>query len=260
MKTWKQITSERDFEPQYVDLTIPTRYDNSGTQIITALLIEERIDKSTIPEKWAAYDIRHSDDDMEEMSTIEANVTVNFFGTILVNELLDFKGEDSIQILDYGYRDWEDVAEDELTAAGVSVEYIDLWENLDTIDTNVIRCRKAQFHDELAPGKIVYVVAECDEPQGFFKVTRYTGDGPCIDGATGLGLTPYLQEDLQTGDLPDDVPIDWLYPVLPTEEKRYCPHCHGELLPEVHETEMDYKWYCPHCQENMFNFETRQLK
>lgn len=260
MKTWKQITSEKDFKPQYVDLTIPTCYDNSGTQIITVILIEERIDKTTIPGKWMAYDIRHSDDDMGVMAAIEANVTVNFFGTILINELLDFKDEDHISIFDYGYRDWEDVAEDELTAAGISVQYIDSWNNLDTIDTNIIRCRKAQFYDELAPGKIVYVVAECDEPQGLFKVTQYTGEGPCIDGVARLGLTPYILVDYQTGELPDDVPLDWLYPVLPKGHERYCPRCHQELLPEVHETDMDYKWYCPYCQENMFSFEASKLK
>lgn len=256
MKTWKQIISDKEFEPQYVDLTISCRFDNSGEEIITGIIIPERIDKSTVSCKWVAYDVRHSDDDSGVMATIEENVTVNFFGTILIGELLDLKGHGFIKILDYGYRDWEDVAEDELTAAGISVQYMDLWNNLDSIDSNIIRCRKAQFIDELAPGKIVYVVAECDEPRGYFKVTQYTGDGPCIDGVAGLGLTPYILEDFQFGELPDDVPIDWLYPVLPKGHERYCQHCHGELLPEVHETEMDYKWYCPHCQENMFNFET----
>lgn len=257
MKTWKQLTNDKEFEPQFIDLTIPSRFDNSKEEIITAMIIEERIDKQTLPAKWIGYDIRHSDDDSGQPATIEENVTVNFFGTILVDKLLDFDGKDYIKILDYGYQDWEDVAEDELTAAGISLEYFDVWDNLRTVDENIIRCRKAQFIDELEPGKQVYVVAEGDEPMGIFKVTQYVGEGPCVDVKAGLGLTPYVLFDDQTGILPDDVPIDWLYPILPAGKEKFCPRCHTELLPEIHETEMDYKWYCPHCQENMFDFETR---
>lgn len=257
MKTWKQLTNDKEFEPQFIDLTIPSRFDNSKEEIITAMIIEERIDKSTLPAKWIGYDIRHSDDDSGQPATIEENVTVNFFGTILVDKLLDFDGKDYIEILDYGYQDWEDVAEDELTAAGISLEYFDVWDNLRTVDENIIRCRKAQFIDELEPGKQVYVVAEGDEPMGIFKVTQYVGEGPCVDGKAGLGLTPYVLFDDQTGILPDDVPIEWLYPILPAGKEKFCPRCHTELLPEIHETEMNYKWYCPHCQENMFDFETR---
>lgn len=255
MKTWKQLINSKDFEPQFIDLTIPCRFDCSGEEIITAMLIEERIDKSTIPSKWIAYDIRHSDEDFDKPSTIEENVTVNYFGIILVNSLLEFSGDDHIDILDYGYRDWEDVAEDELTVAGISLEYLDNWQNLATFDENIICCRRAQFLDELEPDKIVYVLGDGDEPMGFFKVTRFTGDGPCIEEKSELGLTPYILIDYQTGGLPDNVPLDWLYPVLPKGQERYCPRCHGELLPEIHETEMDYKWYCPNCQENMFDFE-----
>lgn len=258
MKTWKQITNDKDFEPQYLELTIPSRFDNSGEEIITCLLIEERIDKSSLPDKWIAYDIRHSDDDDSIPATIENNVTVNFFGTILVSNELDLKEAGYIHINDYCYCDWEEVAEDELSAAEISLDYLDQWENLAMIDENIINCRRTQFLDELAPGQIVYVVAECDEPQGQFKVTKFTGEGPCIEERPDLGLTPYILFDNQSGDLPMDVPIDWLYPVLPTEKARYCPRCHGELLPEVHVTEMDYRWYCPNCQENMFNFEARK--
>ena len=54
-----------------------------------ALLYEGRLDKTTIPNGFHVYDIRHSDDALEDPRTIEKSVTVNFYGSIILNHPLE---------------------------------------------------------------------------------------------------------------------------------------------------------------------------
>lgn len=51
-----------------------------------ALFTNGRIDRSQVPQGYYAYDIRHDDDDDSEAATIEPNVMINHFGTILTKE------------------------------------------------------------------------------------------------------------------------------------------------------------------------------
>jgi len=51
-----------------------------------ALLTENRIQTDTIPKGWYCYDLRGSDTNPSEPVTVEANVTVNHAGTILIHE------------------------------------------------------------------------------------------------------------------------------------------------------------------------------
>lgn len=53
---------------------------------VQALFTNGRIDRTTVPNGHYAYDIRHSDDDDSEAATIEPNVMVNHYGTILTRE------------------------------------------------------------------------------------------------------------------------------------------------------------------------------
>lgn len=53
---------------------------------VKALFTNGRIDRTTVPADFYVYDIRHSDDDDSEASTIEPNVMVNHYGTILTRE------------------------------------------------------------------------------------------------------------------------------------------------------------------------------
>ena len=54
-----------------------------------------RVNKSTIPEGWYAYEIRTDDDGKGEWVTIEESVLVNFDGTLLTKYPIKFgKGKD----------------------------------------------------------------------------------------------------------------------------------------------------------------------
>ena len=54
-----------------------------------ALIYEGRLDKSTVPDGFHAYDIRHADEDWGDPCTIEKSVVVNFFGSIILNHPLE---------------------------------------------------------------------------------------------------------------------------------------------------------------------------
>ncbi len=61
---------------------------NEEFQVITikgvpALLIDGRIDKSSVPKEMYCYDLRGRDDDIGMPGTIENHVLVNFCGSIL---------------------------------------------------------------------------------------------------------------------------------------------------------------------------------
>lgn len=139
MRTWKEITEEPSFEPEYVSIQLKDCPANP----FYALMIDERIDRSTIPEGWHAYDVRHSDDDFCAPSTIERSVRVNFFCTVLVDSELPLPDDGYLEIEDWSYEDWEDMAYSSLERAGAdSVEIDGLvynWDNLDTIQNNVKR-------------------------------------------------------------------------------------------------------------------------
>ena len=53
-----------------------------------ALVAEQRVDKTAVPEGLYAYDMRHGDD-WGEPITIEKDVRVNFHGTIVFNHPID---------------------------------------------------------------------------------------------------------------------------------------------------------------------------
>jgi len=142
MRTWKEITEERGFEPQYLRLTLGV---GKSTLTVAGMLIEERIDATTIPDGWHVYDIRHDESDWSKPLTVERVVLVNFMGRFLTDrELpLPFDNDECLEVIDYSYEDWADVACDALERAGAdSVEIDNLlanWDNLDTVGNNVKR-------------------------------------------------------------------------------------------------------------------------
>ncbi len=70
---------------------------------IGGLFSELRVDASTVPKGLIPYDIRYSDDDDSIPATIESHVRVNYFGTVIVNEPLNFGGSDYIEITDWDF-------------------------------------------------------------------------------------------------------------------------------------------------------------
>lgn len=94
---------------------------------IPVLFIQQRIDKSALPDGIWAYDVRHND--MEgDPASIEPHVTVNYYATILTHQALDL-GEGNCLMLgnilsdDYGLNfigdemsmeDWVALEPDEL--------------------------------------------------------------------------------------------------------------------------------------------------
>lgn len=69
-----------------------------------ALFTEVRVDKDTIPDGMYCYDLRHGDDDGMPC-TIEQNVTVNYFGAVIVSVPFDFGNEDYVPVSydDFGF-------------------------------------------------------------------------------------------------------------------------------------------------------------
>lgn len=53
-------------------------------------ITNHRIDRTTVPEGFYAYDIRH-DEDWGNPCTIEPNILVNHYGTILTNRPVEFE-------------------------------------------------------------------------------------------------------------------------------------------------------------------------
>ena len=67
---------------------------------VECLFSEERIDSATVPEGFHKYDIRHTDNDWGQPCTVEQQVTVNYYGSVLMTQALDFGGKDYIDISD----------------------------------------------------------------------------------------------------------------------------------------------------------------
>lgn len=86
--------SEIEFE--HIALDTP-----GGT--VGGLFSELRVDAPTIPKGLTPYNIRYSDHDDSVPATIEPRVRVDYFGTVIVNEPLDFDGSGYIEILDWNF-------------------------------------------------------------------------------------------------------------------------------------------------------------
>lgn len=101
MKTVKQLIKSGDLRPFTVEYDTP-----DGTRTVTGLLSEERVNHTKDLEGKYLHDIRHSDNDFCDPATIENQVTVNWFGTLILNEPFTFpKGQDYVDIVDYSFED-----------------------------------------------------------------------------------------------------------------------------------------------------------
>lgn len=85
-------------EVEFDHITLDTPIGSIG-----GLFSELRVDASTIPKGLFPYDIRYSDHDDSVPATIESSVRVDYFGTIIVNEPLNFGGSDYIEITDWNF-------------------------------------------------------------------------------------------------------------------------------------------------------------
>lgn len=64
----------------------------------TMLFTYQRIDRETLPEELYCYDIRHGDDG--EMYSLENSVFINYYGTVISKEPIDFNENTFIEIED----------------------------------------------------------------------------------------------------------------------------------------------------------------
>ncbi len=70
---------------------------------VRGLFSELRVNIATIPGGLIPYDIRYGDDDDAVPTHIKTFVSVNYFGTVIVNAPLDFGGCDHIGIVDWNF-------------------------------------------------------------------------------------------------------------------------------------------------------------
>lgn len=68
---------------------------------IPALFTNQRIDRTTIPLGYSAFDIRGGEN--TDFATIEAHLTVNHTGTVIVKQDIEFNGADFVIIDDYNF-------------------------------------------------------------------------------------------------------------------------------------------------------------
>lgn len=68
---------------------------------IPALFTNQRIDRTTIPLGYSAYDIRSGE--TTDFATIEHHVTVDHTGTVIVKRAIEFNGADFVEIDDYNF-------------------------------------------------------------------------------------------------------------------------------------------------------------
>ena len=95
-KSLKDLLQGNDLSPITLHL--------DGGKKITGLLAECRVRRDEPVEGKYLYDIRHSDNDWCDPATLEHRVMVNWFGTIILDEPVDFPdGQDCIDIEDYSY-------------------------------------------------------------------------------------------------------------------------------------------------------------
>ena len=72
-----------------------------------ALFTDSRVDRESVPEGYYAYDLRGCDDDPIYPATVENHVLVNFAGTIITREPIEFPKEGYVCLTedDWGYVD-----------------------------------------------------------------------------------------------------------------------------------------------------------
>ncbi len=85
-------------EIEFEHISLDTPQGNIG-----GLFSELRVDAPTIPKGLTPYDIRYSDHDDSVPATIESCVSINHFGTVIVNAPLDFGGSGNIEIDDWNF-------------------------------------------------------------------------------------------------------------------------------------------------------------
>lgn len=98
MKTVKELLKGGEVRP----MTLIVENDKE----ISGLLSEFRVDHKEDTEGKFLYDIRHSDDDSGEPASLECNVIVNWFGTLIVDtpiEELENGSKEYLEITNYGY-------------------------------------------------------------------------------------------------------------------------------------------------------------
>lgn len=74
------------------------QYTLAWIKDVECLFSEERINDATVPDGFHKYDIRHADNDWGQPCTLEHKVTVNYYGSVLLMQELDFEGKDCIDI------------------------------------------------------------------------------------------------------------------------------------------------------------------
>lgn len=73
-----------------------------GGREINGILSEERVTRKKDTMEKCLYDIRHSDNDWCDPATLERQVLVNWFGTIILDTPIEFpEGQDYLEIEDY---------------------------------------------------------------------------------------------------------------------------------------------------------------
>lgn len=133
MRTLKEIFQDIDYKPEFIVLYL------ADGQEIRGLFIDEPVDTSS--DKMGreyVYGIRHCDDDDSLPATVEKNVSVNRFGTILCESPIR-NLEDYIEIEDFGFESWEENADGYLKSVypdadpdDIAMFITDCWDNLDT--------------------------------------------------------------------------------------------------------------------------------
>lgn len=79
-----------------------------GHTEVSGLVSEYRISRKEDVEGKYLYDIRHSDNDWCDPATLEKNVVVNWFGTMILDSPIELLEEDKnayLEITDYSYDD-----------------------------------------------------------------------------------------------------------------------------------------------------------
>ena len=70
------------------------------------IITEQRVDRSSVPEGWYVYEIRHSSNGSP--ISVENNVCCNFYGTFLTKKPIKFRKDKDYYSLKCGYTYWEE--------------------------------------------------------------------------------------------------------------------------------------------------------
>jgi hypothetical protein len=80
------------------------------------LYVDMRIDPNSLPPGLYTYDLRHSDDDWSQPATLEKQVTVNYFGTVISQSEMQLDGFLQINEGDFKTDPYETVTLDQFLA------------------------------------------------------------------------------------------------------------------------------------------------